>query len=80
VDLACASQGADYPGVVSGRGRAGQHGFPEARVSLWVDGDLAFCGRVTGAARKKFGIIPTDSMQGSLPPKIVVRSGQHKMV
>ena len=55
-----------------------QHGFHEAQVSLWVDGDLAFSGRVSGAARKKFGIIFTDSMQGSLSPIIAVRSGQHK--
>src|ERR1700722_16813285 len=31
------------------------HGFHEAEVPLWVDSDLAFSGRVTGAARKKFG-------------------------
>ena len=56
-----------------------QHGFHEAQVSLRVDGDLAFSGRVTGAARKKFGIIPTDPMQGSLSQIIAVRSGQHKI-
>jgi hypothetical protein len=56
-----------------------QHGFHEAQVSLWVDGDLAFSGRVTGAARKKFGIIPTDSLQGSLSQIIAVRSGQHEI-
>jgi hypothetical protein len=56
-----------------------QHGFHEAQVSLRVDGDLAFSGRVTGAARKKFAIIPTDPMQGSLSQIIAVRSGQHKI-
>jgi hypothetical protein len=56
-----------------------QHGFHEAEVSLWVDGDLASSGRVTGAARKKFGRIPTDSMQGSLSQIVAVRCGQHKI-
>jgi len=54
-----------------------QHGFHEAQVSLWVDGDLAYCGKITGAPKKKFGLIPTDSMRGSLSQIIPVRSGQH---
>lgn len=56
-----------------------QHGFHGALVSLWVDGDLVFLGRATGAAKKKFGLIPTDLMQGSLSQMIPVRSGQHKV-
>jgi hypothetical protein len=56
-----------------------QHGFHDARVSVWVDGDLAFSGKVTGSARKKFGLIPTDLMQGSLSQIIPVRSGAHKV-
>ena len=42
-----------------------QHGFHEAQVSLWVDGDLAFSGKITGAPKKKFGLIPTDSVQAA---------------
>ena len=56
-----------------------QHGFRDARISLWVDDDLVFSGRVTGSARKRFGLIPTDLMQGSLSQIIPVRSGQHKV-
>jgi len=56
-----------------------QHGFRDARISLWVDDDLAFSGRVTGSAKKRFGLIPTDLMQGSLSQIIPVRSGQHKV-
>ena len=56
-----------------------QHGFHEAKVSLWVDGDLVFSGKVTGSPRKKFGLIPTDLMQGSLSQIIPVRSGHHKV-
>jgi hypothetical protein len=56
-----------------------QHGFHDARVSLWVDGDLAFSDKTTGSAKKKFGLIPTDAVQGSLSQIIPVRSGQHKV-
>jgi hypothetical protein len=54
-----------------------QHGFRSAQVSVWIDNDLAFSGTLTGAAKKKFGVIPTDSQQGSLSQIIPVRSGQH---
>jgi hypothetical protein len=56
-----------------------QHGFRTAQVSLWVDDDLAFSGKVTGAAKKKFGLIPTEAQQGSLSQIIPVRSGQHNI-
>jgi hypothetical protein len=56
-----------------------QHGFHDAQVSLWVDGDLAFSGKITGSAKKKFGLIPTDLMQGSLSQIIPLRSGTHKV-
>lgn len=56
-----------------------QHGFHEAQVSVWLDGDLAFSGKITGAPKKKFGLIPTDSVRGSLSQIIPVRSGQHSV-
>lgn len=56
-----------------------QHGFHDAQVSLWVDGDLAFSGKITGAPKKKFGLIPTDSVHGSLSQIIPVSSGQHSL-
>ena len=56
-----------------------QHGFHNAQVLVWVDGDLAYSGRVTGSTKKRFGLIPTDSVQGSLSEIIPVRSGQHKV-
>src|SRR5215472_1652993 len=43
-----------------------QHGFHNAQVSVWVDGDLAYSGTITGSTKKRFGIIPTDSVQGTL--------------
>jgi hypothetical protein len=56
-----------------------QHGFHNAQVRVWVDGELAYSGKVSGAPRKRFGFIPTDSVQGSLSQIIPVRSGQHKV-
>jgi len=54
-----------------------QHGFRNAQVSVWVDGDPVFSGKITGSTKKRFGLIPTDSVQGSLSQIIPVRSGQH---
>ncbi len=54
-----------------------QHGFRNAQVSVWVDGDLAYSGAITGSTKKRFGILPTDSVQGTLSEIIPVRSGQH---
>jgi hypothetical protein len=56
-----------------------QHSFRDAELSVWVDGELAFSGKVTGSTKKKFGLIPTDSVQGSLSQIIPVRSGEHKV-
>jgi hypothetical protein len=56
-----------------------QHGFRSAQVSLWVDDDLAFSGRITGSTKKKFLLIPTDTQQGSLSQIVAVRSGEHKI-
>jgi len=56
-----------------------QHGFHNAQVLVWVDGDLAYSGRVSGSTKKRFGLIPTDSVQGSLSEIVPLRSGQHKV-
>lgn len=53
-----------------------QHSFRNAQVSLWVDGDLAYSGTIAGSTKKRFGFLPTDSVQGSLSQIIPVRSGQ----
>jgi hypothetical protein len=39
----------------------------------------AFSGKITGSTKKRFGLIPTDSAQGSLSQIIPVRSGQHDL-
>src|SRR6202158_1468333 len=56
-----------------------QHDFRSAEVSVWVDDDLAYSGKVIGSARKRFGLIPTDSVQGNLSQIIPVRSGHHNV-
>ena len=56
-----------------------QHSFRSAQVSVWIDSDLAFSGKITGAAKKRFGLIPTDAQQGSLSQIIPIRSGQHNV-
>src|SRR5438552_18846685 len=56
-----------------------QHSFRSAQASVWVDGDLAFSGKITGAPKKKFGLIPTDAQQGSLSQIIALRSGEHRI-
>jgi hypothetical protein len=56
-----------------------QHGFHNVQVSVWVDGDFVYSGKVSGSIRKKFGWIPTASAQGSLSQLIPVRSGQRNV-
>jgi hypothetical protein len=56
-----------------------EHAFRSAQVSVWVDRDLAYSGKVYGSVKKRFGLIPTDSVQGSLSEIIPVRSGQHQV-
>ena len=56
-----------------------QHDFHGAQVSLWVDDELAYSGKITGSARKRFGLIPTDSAQGNLSQTIPMRSDRHNI-
>lgn len=55
-----------------------QHGFRSAQLSVWVDGDLAYSGKLTGYIRKRFGLIP-DSLQGTLSETLPVSSGTHQV-
>jgi hypothetical protein len=56
-----------------------QHDFRNGQVSVWVDNDLAYSAKITGSPKKRFGLIPTDSVQGNLSQIIPVRSGQHNI-
>jgi hypothetical protein len=56
-----------------------QHGFRSAQLSVWVDDEVAFSGKITGATKKRFGLIPTDAQQGSFSQIIAVRSGRRSI-
>lgn len=53
-----------------------QHGFRTAQCTVWVDGNLAYSTRITGSAKRKFGLIP-DSIQGTLSEVLPISSGMH---
>ena len=54
-----------------------QHSLRSAQLSIWVDGDLAYSGKLIGMARKKFGLLP--DVQGSLSETLPVSSGAHQV-
>jgi hypothetical protein len=55
-----------------------QHGFRSADFSLWIDGDLAYSGKLKGSLKKKFGLIP-EFVQGSLSEVVPVSAGTHQI-
>jgi hypothetical protein len=55
-----------------------QHGFRSADFSLWVDGDLAYSGKLRGSTKKKFGLIP-GSVYGRLSEIVPISSGTHRI-
>jgi len=56
-----------------------QHSFRSGQLWVWVDDDLAYSGKLTGTARKKFGLIPDSVLQGSLSETLQVASGSHRV-
>jgi hypothetical protein len=54
-----------------------QHSLRSAQLSVWVDGDLAYSGKLTGSIRKRFGLIP--DLQGTLSETLPVSSGTHQV-
>jgi hypothetical protein len=55
-----------------------QHTFRSADVSVWIDDDLAYSGKLKGSVKKKFGLIP-GSVQGSLSEIVPVTAGIHQI-
>src|SRR5437764_2595282 len=55
-----------------------QHSFRGAQLTVSVDGQPAYSGRLTGYTKKKFGLIP-DSVQGSMSETVPVASGKHQL-
>ena len=54
-----------------------QHGFRSAQLSVWLDDDLAYSGRLIGTGRKKLGFF--ESVQGNLSETFNVTSGIHEV-
>src|SRR6202140_381854 len=55
-----------------------QHGFRSADITLWVDGDLAYSGKLAGSAKKKFGLL-AGSVQGNLSETVALHAGVHQV-
>jgi hypothetical protein len=55
-----------------------QHSFRNADISLWVDGDLAYSGKLVGSAKKKFGLL-AGSAQGNLSEIVALHAGVHRV-
>jgi hypothetical protein len=55
-----------------------QHGFRSALLSVWIDGELAYSSKLTGAMKKKLVLIP-DSVQGNLSQTIPLPSGNREL-
>ncbi len=54
-----------------------QHSLRSAQLSIWVDGDLAYSGKLIGLTRKKFGLLP--EVAGSLSETLPISSGTHQL-
>lgn len=54
---------------------AGHHGFRRAEVSIWVDGDLKSKYEVTGAEKRRFGIL--QKTEGNFSRSVRVGAGDH---
>src|SRR2546426_6965325 len=55
-----------------------QHGFRTAQFSMWIDGDLAYSGKLIGSPARKFGLLPS-SIQGSLSETFPVPLDDHQV-
>jgi hypothetical protein len=55
-----------------------QHSFRSADISVWVDSDLVYSGKLRGTLKRKLGLIP-DSVQGSLSQVFSISSGAHQV-
>lgn len=54
-----------------------QHGFRSAQMTVWVDGEQEYSGKLTGSTKKKFGVLPTDAVQGNTSQVLPLTSGKH---
>ena len=55
-----------------------QHSFRSGQITVWVDEDSVYSGRLSGVMKKKY-VVFGDTLQGSLSQEIPVRSGAHRV-
>jgi len=55
-----------------------QHSFRSAELSVWIDDEQAYSGRLIGSVRKKLGLIP-ESVQGSFSETLPISTGKHQV-
>lgn len=55
-----------------------QHNFRSAQISVWIDGKQVYTGKLTGATKKRFGLLP-QGVQGSLSEVVPVSAGKHEI-
>jgi hypothetical protein len=55
-----------------------QHSFRSADLSVWVDQELVYSGKLRGTLKKRLVLIP-DSVQGTLSEVFSVSSGAHQV-
>ena len=55
-----------------------QHSFRSAQLSIWVDDDLVYSGKLYGITKKKLGVV-WEQAQGSFSDTFPVASGSHQI-
>ena len=55
-----------------------QHSFRSAQLSVWVDDDLVYSGKLYGTAKKKLGVV-WEQAQGSFSDTFPVSTGSHQV-
>ncbi len=55
-----------------------QHGFASADITVFVDDDSVYSGKLTGTMKKKY-VVFGNTMQGALTQEIPVSSGSHRI-
>jgi len=54
-----------------------QHNFRSVQLSIWVDGELEYSGKLYGYAKKKLGVLP--DVQGTFSSIVPITPGEHEV-
>jgi hypothetical protein len=56
----------------------GQHSFRSAQLTIWIDQERVYQGKISGSAKRHFGVFQKNtSVQGSFSQTVMVASGSH---